>query len=754
MIGDRIPRYDGVPHVTGSTQYIDDLRFPGMLFVRPLLSPHPNARIVRISTARALEHPGVRLVLTSPDIPKNRYGYANDHFVLADGYVRYVGQPVAAVVAYDEGSAEEALSLIEVDYEPLEPVFDPLEAMKKGSPWIRDHGNVIQFGEYDRRVIRLGDIEKGFREADFIFEDTLTTQVQAHAFLETHGGVATFDDQGRILVYSTGQSVHWIHPLLSDVLQLPRSKVRVAGGNVGGAFGGKSDLSVEPIVAVAALKTGRPVKWRWTMKEELRLPTSQGGFVMYYKTGVKKDGTITARYVRTIEDIGAFDYRGNKSLDRHGNAARGPYRIPNYWFDGYAVHTNKVPGAALRGFAVGPSTFACEIHMDRIAKRMGLGPIEFRLINALTDGDVNGTGQVLDSVSVKECLEAVTPLFHSPTLDPPASHLKRGRGVALAIMPMGVTGGAPSATVNVYVTLEGTVSLVVSTVDLGQGVRTVLAQIVSEVLGIPENWVTVTKSDSSQHPTGAGPGASQETYVTGNALLRAVEEIRNLCLDVAAARLKTEKEELFLEKGSVVSKSTGVKMTLKELSAEALVQGRSLAASGVYQPKIVVPDKETGLGAPYEEYSYAATGAEVLVDEETGSVSVERLVSAADAGRAINPMAVEGQIQGGAAMNLGFALMEELYPAYPDGASMASGLNEYLIPTSLDVPLIEAIVIEKPSLRGPFGAKGIGEITATMAAPAIVNAVADAVGVSPDSLPITAERLLALMKQKGSREKG
>jgi CO/xanthine dehydrogenase Mo-binding subunit len=313
---------------------------------------------------------------------------------------------------------------------------------------------------------------------------------------------------------------------------------------------------------------------------------------------------------------------------------------------------------------------------------------------------------------------------------------------------MGVTGGAPSATVNVYITLEGTVSVVVSTVDLGQGSRTVLTQIVSEVLGIPENLVTVTKSDSSQYPTGAGPGASQETYVTGNALLRAMEEVRNRCFEVAAARLKVEKEELSLESGCVLSKRTGAKLALKELSAEALVQGKSLAASGVYQPKIV--DNETGLGSPYEEYSYAATSAEVLVDEETGCVSVERLVSAVDTGRAINPMAVEGQIQGGTAMNLGFALMEELYPAYPDGASLASGLNEYLIPTSLDVPMIEPIVIEKPSLRGPFGAKGIGEITATMAAPAVVNAIADAVDVSPDRLPLTSERLLALMRQKRS----
>ncbi|MBW1712655.1 MAG: xanthine dehydrogenase family protein molybdopterin-binding subunit, partial [Deltaproteobacteria bacterium] len=342
MLGDSIARYDGERHVTGTTVFIDDVRYPGMLHVRPLVSPHANARILAIRLDKAQALPGVRLILTSRDIPNNRFGGAGDHHLFADGFVRYVGQLIAAVVAEDKATAEKAAGLIEVDYEILPAVFDCLEAMAEGAPQVREHGNVFKLSQTGQRKIRIGDVEAGFAQADYIFEDHFVSQVQAHAFLETHVGVAAFDERARLIVHTTGQSIHWIRSPLAHILQIPEDKIRVVGGIVGGGFGGKSDISVEPVVALAALKTGRPVKWRWTFKEELRLPTVRGGFHLSYKTGVKKDGTITARSVKSIQDIGAFCYRGNRSLDRQGTVAGGPYRLPNYWFDGWAVHTNKV----------------------------------------------------------------------------------------------------------------------------------------------------------------------------------------------------------------------------------------------------------------------------------------------------------------------------------------------------------------------------------------------------------------------------
>ena len=674
MLGESIPRYDGERHVTGTTVYVDDIRYPGMLHVRPLVSPHANARILAMRLDKAAALPGVRLILTGRDIPKNRFGGAGDHHLFADGFVRYEGQLVAAVAAEDPAAAEEAAGLIEVDYEVLPAVFDCLEAMTEGAPRIREHGNVFKLSETGQRKIRIGDVAAGFADADFIFEDHFVTPVQAHAFLETHVGVAAFDERARLLVHSTGQSIHWIRSSLAEVLQMPPEKIRVVGGIVGGGFGGKSDVSVEPVIALAALKTGRPVKWRWTYREELRLPTVRGGFQLYYKTGVKKDGTITARSVKSIQDIGAFCYRGSRSLDRQGTVAGGPYRLPNYRFDGWAVHTNKVPAAALRGFAVPMVSFACEVHMDRIAAAIGLDPLTFRHKNALRPGDPGFRGQPADeAVSVVECLEAVEPSFRAdPPLRRPSPRRRQGRGLALGVMPIGLTAGTPPVAVNAYLAPDGLLSLAVSSSDLGQGARTVFTQLAAEVLGIGESLISVSLADSSQYPNCAGSGASQVTYLTGNAIVRAAEKIRQAALETAAEAWGCEAAALVYRQGSVRTADSAKSLSLAEIAAEAARQGRGLTATGVYKAETWLPDEENGLGRPYEEFNYAACWAQVEVDLETGRVTVQRIVSAVDVGRAINPMAVEGQIEGGAVMNLGYALTEDLYPPSAGGRQAAS----------------------------------------------------------------------------------
>ena len=578
MLGDRIPRYEGQRHVTGTTVFVDDIRYPGMLHVRPLVSPHANARIAALRTDRAEALPGVRMVLTSRDLPNNRVGDAGDQLVLAEGHVRYVGQLVAAVVADDPAVAEEAVALIEVDYEELPAVFDCLEAMKDGAPLVREHGNVYKLSQTGQRKVIIGDVEAGFKEADFIFEDDYVTQYQAHAFLETHVGVAAFDEQGRLTVHSTGQSVQWIRPSLASVLRMPEDRIRILGGIVGGGFGGKSDMSVEPIIGLAALRTGRPVKWRWTFKEELRLPTTRAGFHLHYKTGVKKDGTITARSVESIQDIGAFCYRGHRSLDRQGTVAGGPYRLPNYRFDGWAVHTNKVPAAALRGFAVPMVSFACEVHTDRIAAELGLGPLEFRLKNALRENDPGYRGHPVDDrISAIECLRALAPSLGSDRPERrPAEHLRRGRGLALGVMPIGLTAGTDPVSVNAYLGQDGYLVLAVSTSDLGQGARTVFTQLAAQVLEIDESRIGATPADSSLYPDCAGSGASQVTYLTGNAVLRAVTKVREAALEVAASLWQTRPEELTYRQGRVFSADLSQNLSLAEIAAEAARLGRGM----------------------------------------------------------------------------------------------------------------------------------------------------------------------------------
>ncbi|MBW1711904.1 MAG: molybdopterin-dependent oxidoreductase, partial [Deltaproteobacteria bacterium] len=386
----------------------------------------------------------------------------------------------------------------------------------------------------------------------------------------------------------------------------------------------------------------------------------------------------------------------------------------------------------------------------RIASQLKLDLLAFRLKNALRENDIGFRGQPVDNgVSVVECLEAIEPSFRSdPPVRRPADNLRRGRGLALGVMPIGLTAGTPPVTVNAYLGVDGLLTLAVNTSDLGQGARTVFTQLAAEILGISESNVSATLADSSLYPDCAGSGASQVTYFTGNAIVRALEKMKQSALEVAAELWGADPAELTFQDGRVHAADSSQSLSLSEIAVEAARQGRGMTTSGVYQAQTWLPDEETGLGRPYDEYGYAASWAEVEVDIETGQVTVKRLVSAVDAGRAINPRAVEGQIEGGAAMNMGYALTEDLYPPFQGGQHAASGLHEYLIPTAMDVPPVQSIIVEKASRNGPLGAKGLGEITATMIAPAIANAVAAATGVFPDRLPITSERLLALLKDR------
>ncbi len=753
MLGDRLQKYEGIAAVTGRLQYVDDIMLPGMLTMKGLHSTEAHARIRAIHMEEALAMPGVACILTWKDLHQNRWGYCGESYVLAEDCVQYVGQPILVVAAVDEDTALDAIERIRVDYEPLPAVFNPYEAMKdevkatdKPSNWFKF------FGTDDVRKIRRGDIEEAFDQSKWVFEDEFISQFQAHVSLETHVAVSTFDETGTLLVYSCAQGIDWVHSTLSQTLGLPMEAVRVRGGLLGGGFGGKADAGPEVLAALATLRTGKPCKWRWSMHEELRMPVKRGAFNLICKTGVSENGKILARHIRTNQDCGAYCYRGNKSIDRHGCAATGPYYIPTYWYDGRVIHTNKVPAAALRGFAVPPGSLASEVSMDRVARRIGIDPLKFRMENALRDGDPNANGQAMYGTGIMACLEALQPYWEEPYERNPGPHLFRGRGLGTALMPNGLTGGGSPITGDVKLMLNGLVSISMGLTEMGQGLKTVMRQLAAEVLALPEDRITVLNADTSAVPAAASPGASQATYINGNALLPALQQVREMLIRHGAEHFQVPEDKIILADGVISVSGEDRSISYAALAGLLAGQGITLMATSSYKSAYKKLD-ENGLGEPYEVYAYAACMCQVLIDEETGQMTVERIISAVDCGKAYNPMMVEGQIEGGAIMNMGMATMESVYPGYPERHHMVDNLNEYAVPTTMDAPDVESIIIEVPCPTGPMGAKGPSEVASAMIAPAVANAVGDAIGIYPTKTPITAEDVYWLLQKRGAEDK-
>ncbi|PRR69065.1 Nicotinate dehydrogenase large molybdopterin subunit [Moorella humiferrea] len=408
VIGQRIPLYDSYRHTTGQTKYVDDIYLPGMLYVKTAKIPVPHARILNIDTSAAERVAGVAGVITYKDVPNNYWGpFVQDQPVLPDKFVRYLGQPVVAVAAVDEDTAYEAVDKVKIDYEELTPVFDPEEAMQPGAPEVHEGGNIAKFGGYDAMMVRLGDVEKGFAESDYIIEHKFRTSMNEHASLEPHCSVAEADANGHITIYTASQTTSWHQFLICGVLGVPINTVRIVSSPTGGGFGGKSNPSTEFVCALLARKTGKPVKWRWTREEEFLISTVRSADIMWMKTGFKKDGTLVARKIRYIQDTGAYNDFGTYGMMKLTSQINGPYRIPNVWFDGYVVYTNKQVTGPMRGYSITQSVSANETQMEIIAEITGLDPIEVRMKNLLKDGDILPTQQVLEAVGVRETLEAV-----------------------------------------------------------------------------------------------------------------------------------------------------------------------------------------------------------------------------------------------------------------------------------------------------------------------------------------------------------
>lgn len=753
VVGHSVPRQRVEELVTGQSRFASDLVLPGMLYGAILRSPHPHARLVAIHTEQARSLPGVADVVTAEDVPQWAELFkGKTQSPLALDRVRYVGDPVAAVAATSEKAARRALKAIQVDYEMLPAVFDIEEAIKAGAPTVHEtvKGNIERHYEAER-----GSVTKGFAEAEFVVEGRFEAPAQNQVCMETKCCLASFDASEHLTVYSTISHIFWLRRDLARAFGLPESKVRcVQQLTVGGHFGsGIQSLPIYYLASLLSKRTRRPVRVTHTREEDFVDVRPQMPTVIYMKLGAKKNGLFTAKETRVLGDAGAYFAPVIASIlsvvmIRHENL----YRFENIKTEGDLVFTNRVPTGEFRGFGNPQGHFAMESLIDRLAEKIGMDPAEMRLKNAIRSGDISVHGWDMKSSGLTECIEKAMALSNWKEK---RAHKVAGRGLGMAsaihVAAM-KTAGSPvtmAAGAIVKVNDDGSATVITGDGDTGQGASTVLSQICAEALGVEFNAVAIAAADTDVCPHSSGPMSSRTTISSGNAVKSAATDARRQILEAAAHKLQLPAAELEIRKGAVVAAS---KPDISESIA-------SIASDPAYKPIIgratFIPsqpgsDPVTWYGDCAVAYSFGTDVAEVEVDPETGVVKVLSFVSARDLGKAINPQSSEGQIEGGVLMGLGYALHENLEPE--KGKVIRNQLVEYTLATALDTPDIKPILVESNEPRGPFGAKGIGEIVSVPVPAAVANAVYDAVGVRLDGLPITAEKVLEALERK-SRER-
>jgi CO/xanthine dehydrogenase Mo-binding subunit len=776
-IGKTFRRLDYETKVTGKAQYLADMVVPGMCHGKILRSPYAHARIKKIDSAKALKVPGVLAVLTRDDILHDEgiepfYGPVfKDQTIVAAEKVRHVGDPVAAVAALSVDAAEEALRSIEVEYAELPAVLDVRQALRPGAPLVHDSIKLPTSGFADLVEIKpvegtnicthfrlnRGDIEKGFAEADHIFEDTFTLPATQHSFLETHACIASVEPGGRVTVWATTQNPFVVRTQLAHIFKVPVSKVRVIVPYLGGGYGGKVYPKVEPITVALAQKAGRPVRVVLS-REEVFYTITKHAAVIRMKTGVRKDGTLLARECEIHLDTGAYAEIGPRVAKKSGYTAAGPYRVPNLKIDSYSVYTNKPPAGAFRGFGVSQSAWAVESQMDIIAAALKIDPLEIRLKNGYVDGDKFVTEETLRSVGLKECLGDVAKSIdwdsnrfkgskvQEPALSPSKGskpeNLRRGKGLACMIKAT-ITPSVSCAVVKLNE--DASLSIYAGTVEMGQGSETVLAQIAGKELGIPLQKIQVLGVDTDVVPYDLTTSSSRSTFHMGKAVQLAAQDIQRQLKQLAAKEYGVPEDKVSVGDGKVRLPET--ELDYSEVMFKIFgMQGGTLVGDG--QLKTSVKD-EFGEKSTSAFWFLAAGAAEVEVDVETGKIRLVKYASAVDVGKAINPLGCRQQLAGAAITGIGQALFEEI--AYDNGQLINPNLVDYVLPSLGDMPsLIEPITIEIPDRNGPFGAKGIGESGLIPVAPAIANAVFDAVGVRIKDLPIKAEKIyLALEAARG-----
>jgi putative selenate reductase molybdopterin-binding subunit len=752
VVNQSIPKVDAVALVKGIAKFTDDFDRPGMLYAKILRSPHPHAKIKRIDPAKAKALPGVYVVLTHDDLPKIRHTKAGqshpepspyDHVIL-DSKVRFIGDRVALVAAESEEIAAEALKLIEVEYEVLPAVLDLRDAMQPGAPVIHDEADAKGILDASRNLvghigIAVGDVEQGFAEADVIVEHTYRTQQMKHAMPEPHVSMAYIDEDDRLVVVSSTQVPFHTRRQLAHILELPIGKIRVVKPRIGSGFGNKQGMHLEDVAAVLCLKTGRPVKIMYTREEEFYCGWTRHPQIITMKTGAKKDGTIVANHMTVLANTGAYGDHATTVQANVGNKVLPLYPIPNLRFDCDVVYTNLPVCGAFRGYGATQGSFALESQIDELAKALNMDALELRQKNRITLGHVDpiskkigesthGKARVIESCGLGECIErgAAAIDWKAKRGNPGEGKIKRGVGMACSMQGSGIPGvdwGAATVKMND----DGSFRLFVGATDLGTGSDTVLVQIAAETLGVRAEDVQVLSSDTDFTPFDVGAYASSTTYISGGAVKKAAESARAKILEIAGKMMQERPQDLTCRDRKVVAADG------KEVSME------EVAMYSVYKEKKQITVTESHLSDDSPP-PFSAQFAEVAVDTETGNVKVLNYVAAVDCGVPINPDLAEGQIEGAVAQGIGYALIEEMQ--YEQGNLLNPNFRDYKILTSADMPELQTILIETHEPTGPYGAKSVAEVPINCPAPAIANAIADALGVRLTDLPMTPEKVL------------
>ena len=754
IVGRKIPKKDAPLKVAGGAIYIQDLKVPGMLYGKILYSKYPHAKILNIDTSKAMALPGVRAVLTGADVPNNfKFGFLKDNPPLKTGKVLSMRDEIAAVAAISPEIAEEALDLIDVQYEELPGIFDPLEAMKEGAALVHD--------EFKSNVLKMpwkfiaGDVEAAKKESAYIAEDSFSTQWVTHCCLGTSGCIAMFDVNNNLTMYSNTQIPSLAQNDFMEALKafgLKNKRVRVIQAVIGGGFGSKLDTyAYEYIAILLAMKTRKPVKLVFSREEEFLATSPRQCTITKISQGCDKEGRLTFREIEMVLDNGAYTSWGATTPSVMMVPISSLYKVPNIRYTAKCVYTNNTYCQAMRGYGNPQATFAIESLLDQLAEKAGIDALEIRRINANEPGEITPQNFKITSCGMKECIEEV-----EKRLDWKGKRGKHnGRGVGMASLIH--VGGAARVYKSdgcgtiIKVDDNGKVDVITGSSEIGQGSETIISQIVAEVLGISIDDINVINNDTDVCPWDVGAHASRTTFVAGNSALGAAKQIKAQIMEIAAKNLGEAVEALDMKDGvifSVNDREKNISLSKVLRKAHYVPGGRMLVAEYFYDPPNENFDQNFK-GNLSVSYAYGAHGAEVEVDKETGQVKILNYVAAHDVGKALNPMLLEGQIYGGGLMGIGYALGEKMI--LEKGVLKNGNFLDYKMPTARDVPPVQAVIVETDEQDGPFGAKGIGEPGLVPTAPAIANAIYDAVGVWIKDLPITAEKVLKALKEKEGR---
>jgi CO/xanthine dehydrogenase Mo-binding subunit len=758
VVGKSIERVDSIDKVIGKPIYTMDIVPENALYLKVVRSRFAHALLKRVDVSEARKHPGVAAVVTTHDIPGINESTAllPDKPLLASDRVRFAGEPIAAIASYNPSIAEEAVDLVKVEYEPLPAVFSPVDALKPNAPTIHQNGNIAK-----HMKLRKGDVKDGFKQADLIVEGTYKSQFQEPVPLEPEAGFVIPEPDGSVTCVGSIQSPFHVQTGIAKILSLRPDQVRVIQAVTGGAFGPKSDeipVDVLGMAALVAIKTRKPAALAYTREESMIGHTKRHPFVITLKAGVKKNGKFTAWEATLLADTGAYASLGPLVVIRACFHATGPYVIPNVKTDAYCVYTNNTMAGSFRGFGGPQAHFAAESHVDEIAKKLDMDPLDFRLVNILRPGTLMATSQVVDEAcGLEECISKAakeSDWYRKREQFSKTSGTKR-RGLGIAIMYHGNSlgpEGSDYAAVHMQIDKSGLVSFRTGLTEYGTGAPSGLIQIAAETMHLPMNCFKLEPPDTD-FCTDTGPTVASRTITVGGRATQMVAgKLHQKLKEVAAEMLGCPTSEVESADAKYYSQSSPEHpVTYQEVVESAYKQRIQLKEAGTFTAPKCEYDPETSQGTTYLQYTYGAVTAEVEVDIETGQVQVTKMVTAYDVGKVINPLSLEGQIEGGTVQGLGYGIMEELI--HKDGIVLNPNLADYYIPTSLDIPEIKTIILEYPGRLGPYGAKAIGEPPIVLPAPAIVNAIDNAIGMRLNEIPATPDRVLISLKRVRASQK-